>query len=192
VCADARSARRVGCNLKPVLSPLRTGAQVRVRPVEPADKPRLAAFLARLSPETVRGRFLTAKPGLSAAELRYLTEIDGRDHVALVAVPLDEPDRIVAVARSVRIADRPDTAEMAVVVDDEWQGHGLGSLLAEALADAARKAGIRRLAAIMLGANEPARRLVLRIAERLEDDAPAVVASDVHDGVRELTVELAR
>jgi GNAT superfamily N-acetyltransferase len=192
VCGDARSARRVGCNLKPVLSPLRTGAQVRVRPVEPADKPRLAACLARLSPETVRGRFLTAKPGLSAAELRYLTEIDGRDHVALVAVPLDEPDRIVAVARSVRIADLPDTAEMAVVVDDEWQGHGLGSLLAEALADAARKAGIRRLAAIMLGANEPARRLVLRIAERLEDDAPAVVASDVHDGVRELTVELAR
>ena len=97
----------------------------------------------------------------------------------------------VAVARSVRIADPPDTAEMAVVVDDEWQGHGLGSLLAETLADAARKAGIRRLAAIMLGANEPARRLVLRIAERLEDDAPAVVASDVHDGVRELTVELA-
>jgi hypothetical protein len=43
----------------------------------------------------------------------------------------------------------------------------------------------------MLGGNEPARRLILRIARRLAGDAPAVVGNEVHDGVRELTVELA-
>jgi acetyltransferase len=175
-----------------MIATLRTGVPVRVRPIRPGDKPRLEASLARLSAETVRRRFLTAKPRLSAGELRYLTEIDGRDHVALVATPVNDPDRIVAVGRSVRLAHASDTAEMAIVVADEWQGLGLGSVLAEALAEAAREAGIRRLAAVMLGANEPARRLVLRIARRLEGDAPAVVASDVHDGVRELTVELAR
>jgi acetyltransferase len=172
-----------------MLATLRTGAVVRVRPIRPADKPRLEAFLAKLSPETVRRRFLTAKPRLSTVELRYLTEVDGRDHVALVALSEGE---IVAVGRSVRLAQVPDTAEMAIVVGDAWQGQGLGSLLAEALAGAAREAGIRRLAAVMLGDNEPARRLVLRIARRLGDDTPAVVTSDVHDGVRELTVELSR
>jgi acetyltransferase len=172
-----------------MVTTLRSGVSVRVRPIRPADKPRIQAFLAGLSPETVRRRFLTAKPRLSAVELRYLTEVDGRDHVALVALSAGE---IVAVARSVRLPQLPETAEMAIVVTDAWQGQGLGSLLAEALAGAAREAGIRRLAAVMLGDNEPARRLVLRIARRLEDDAPAVVASDVHDGVRELTVELSR
>jgi acetyltransferase len=77
------------------------------------------------------------------------------------------------------------------VVGDEWQGLGLGSALAERLAEAARDAGIRRLAAVMLAENEPARRLMLRIARRLAGDEPAVVSSGTRNGVRELTVELA-
>jgi RimJ/RimL family protein N-acetyltransferase len=169
---------------------LPTGTEVLVRPIRPDDKARLADGLARLSAETVRRRFLTAKPSLSARELHYLTEVDGRDHIALVAFPAEDPEHLIGVARSVRLAEAPDTAEMAIVVGDDWQGQRLGSLLAEALADAARAAGIRRLAAVMLGDNEPARRLVLRIARRLAGDAPAVVGSRVHDGVRELTVEL--
>jgi acetyltransferase len=147
--------------------------------------------LARLSAETVRRRFLAAKPRLSADELRYLTEIDGHDHIALVAFLEDDPARMVAVARSVRLADLPDTAEMAVVVADEWQGLGLGGALAEQLAAAAHHAGIRRLAAVMLAGNEPARRLMLRIADHLAGDQPLLVESDIHDGVRELTVGLA-
>ena len=170
---------------------LPSGTEVRVRPIRATDKARLRAGLARLSAETVHKRFLTAKPAFSAGELRYLTEVDGHDHIALVAVPEDDPGHLIAVARSVRLADMPDTAEMAIVVADEWQGLGLGSVLAEALADEARAAGSRRLAAVMLGDNEPARRLILRIARRLADDAPAVVGQSIHDGVRELTVELA-
>jgi RimJ/RimL family protein N-acetyltransferase len=98
---------------------------------------------------------------------------------------------LVGVARSVRLAEAPDTAEWAIVVGDEWQGQGLGGALAQALADAARGAGIRRIAAVMLGDNAPARRVVLRIARRLAGDTPAVVDNHVHDGVRELTVEIA-
>lgn len=169
---------------------LRSGAKVLVRPIRADDKALLEAGLERLSPESVRSRFLAAKPSFSARELRYLTEIDGRDHIALVAMLEDDPGRLLAVARSVRLTDAPDTAEMAIVVLDEWQGQGLGSALAEALADVAREAGIRRLAAVMLGTNGAARRLVLRIGRRLAGDEPAVVDSGIHDGVRELTVEL--
>jgi RimJ/RimL family protein N-acetyltransferase len=170
---------------------LRNGTQVRVRPIRAGDKLMLEDGLARLSAETVRRRFMAAKPRLSAGELRYFTEIDGHDHIAFVAVLEQDPDRMVAVARSVRLAGVQDTAEMAIVVGDEWQGLGLGSALAEHLAEAAHDAGIRRLAAVMLADNEPARRLMLRIARRLAGDEPAVVESGIHDGVRQLTVELA-
>jgi acetyltransferase len=170
---------------------LPNGTEVRIRPIRPDDKARLQAALAGFSQETVRRRFFTAKPRLSANELRYLTEVDGHDHIALVAVAAEDPSTIVGVARSVRLAEAPDTAEWAIVVVDEWQGQGLGGALARALADAARRTGIRRIAAVMLGDNAPARRVVLRIARRLAGDTPAVVDNHVHDGVRELTVEIA-
>jgi hypothetical protein len=61
----------------------------------------------------------------------------------------------------------------------------------ERMVGVARDTGIRRIAAVMLAGNEPARRLVLRIARRLSGDEPAVVDGGIHDGVREVTVELA-
>ena len=78
------------------------GTQILIRPIEATDKLRLSVALSRLSRETIRSRFLAAKPRLSAAELRYLTEVDGHDHIALVATLADDPESIVAVARSSR------------------------------------------------------------------------------------------
>jgi RimJ/RimL family protein N-acetyltransferase len=152
-----------------------------IRPIEPGDKERLVNGLAQLSAESIRKRFLAAKPRFTKSELRYLTEVDGRNHIALVAL-LD--DELVAVARCVRLPDRPDTAEMAIVVGDPWQGQGLGTALTHALADAAVAAGIRRFAAVMLGDNEAARRLMRTFSRRLEE-------ARVAGGLREVTVELA-
>src|SRR3954468_2483275 len=145
------------------------GERVLIRPTEPGDKAKLVTGLRRLSEESIRKRFLAAKPRFSSAELRYLTEVDGVNHIALVAVLEDDPDTLVAVARCVRLPDRPATAEMAIVVGDPWQGQGLGRALATALGDAARAAGIRRFAATMLGDNEAARRLMRTFALRLEE-----------------------
>ena len=61
------------------------GAQVLIRPIRPDDKGMLSDGLRRLSPESAQRRFLTPKRSFSRTELRYLTEVDGRDHVALVA-----------------------------------------------------------------------------------------------------------
>jgi RimJ/RimL family protein N-acetyltransferase len=152
-----------------------------IRPIEPGDKERLVNGLRQLSEETIRRRFLAAKPRFTQAELRYLTEVDGVNHIALVAL---EGDQLVAVARCVRLPDRPGTAEMAIVVGDPWQNQGLGRAMATALADAALAVGIRRFAATMLGDNEPARRLMRTFARRLEE------AQDSF-GVREVLVELA-
>jgi RimJ/RimL family protein N-acetyltransferase len=167
-----------------VVYTLPSGNRVLVRPIAPGDKDKLARGLRQLSEASIRKRFLAAKPRFTRAELRYLTEVDGVNHIALVAVLEDDPDQLVAVARCVRLPDRPDTAEMAIVVGDPWQNQGLGRALATALADAALAAGIRRFAATMLGDNEPARRLMRTFALRLEEGLVA-------GGVREVLVELA-
>jgi RimJ/RimL family protein N-acetyltransferase len=160
------------------------GGRVRIRAIEPEDKDRLATGLRQLSDESIRKRFLAAKPKFSRAELRYLTEVDGVNHIALVAVLEDDPDQLVAVARCVRLPDRPGTAEMAIVVGDPWQGQGVGTAMAHVLADAALAVGIRRFAATMLGDNEAARRLMRTFARRLDEGR-------VSGGVREVLVDLA-
>ena len=167
-----------------MLYTLPNGSRVLVRPIAPGDKDKLERGLRQLSEESIRKRFLAAKPRFTRAELRYLTEVDGVNHIALVAVLEDDPDQLVAVARCVRLPGRPATAEMAIVVGDPWQNQGLGRALATALADAALAAGIRRFAATMLRDNEPARRLMRTFARRLEE-------GQVSGGVREVLVELA-
>ena len=143
---------------------LRNGRAVEIRSIRADDKARLAAGHARLSPETQRRRYLSAKPRLTANDLRYLTEVDGHDHAALVAVLPEQPEIIVAVGRFVRLAGDPEAAEFAIVVGDPLQGRGLGTLLARELAAAARATGIRRFAATMLGDNDAVRRLMATIS----------------------------
>jgi RimJ/RimL family protein N-acetyltransferase len=168
-----------------MLRTLSGGTPVLIRPVEPGDKPRLAAAMGRLSAESARRRFLAAKPSLSAAELRYLTEVDGSDHIALVAVLADDPERIVGVARCVRVAPGAGTAEFAIVVGDPLQGLGLGTALTRALGAAAARAGIRRFSATTLAENAAVGRLIDDVAEHV-DERPAA------GGVRELLAELPR
>jgi RimJ/RimL family protein N-acetyltransferase len=152
---------------------LSDGTAVAIRPIAAGDKQELQDGLQRLSDEAVQRRFLVPKVRFTKAELRYLTEVDGHDHVALVAESERWPGTIVAVARYVRLNDDPDTAEAAIVVADELQGLGLGTLLAERLAAAATVHGVRRFTAEMLGDNRPAQRLMELLTARLAEGDPA-------------------
>jgi len=147
---------------------LADGSLLLIRPIRPDDKLLLECGAAGFSTETLARRFLSPKTRLSAAELRYLTEVDGHGHVAYVAVLPDDPRRLIAVGRWVRWHDDRDAAEVAIVVADEWQRRGVGSLLATALADEARFRGIRRFTATMQADNLPAHRLMARLTDRLE------------------------
>jgi protein lysine acetyltransferase len=157
-----------------------------IRPIRPDDKGMLSDGLRRLSLQSVQRRFLTPKRSFSRAELRYLTEVDGRDHVALVAEnPCADPSRrLIAVARFVRNAAEPDTAEIAVTVGDSWQGRGLGSVLGTHLAHLARNRGIGTFTATMASENTPAHRLMARLTSELRQQ-------HVGGGVDELTLDLA-
>lgn len=147
---------------------LRDETPLLVRPIGPDDKQLLVRGLSELSPASVQRRFLAPKPRFTRSELRYLTEVDGRDHVALVAVDPADPERLVGVARWVRLHEDAEAAEVAIVVGDDWQGRGVGSLLAEAVAEEARLRGIRRFTATMQSDNLPAHRLMARLTDHLE------------------------
>jgi RimJ/RimL family protein N-acetyltransferase len=159
------------------------GAQLYVRHVKPGDKSLIGKAWRLLSEDSQRRRFLAPKPTLTTRDLRYLTELDGTDHVALVALRMDEPNRLVAVARYVRLPDAPETAEVAVTVADQMQGKGIGKQLAVLLADEARGRGIHRFTASILSDNRPALKLMAAMSERLE--------SHSDHGVRDLVADLA-
>ena len=126
---------------------LRDGSAVLIRQVRSTDAPLVADGFARLSAASRQMRFLGVKKDLSAAELRYLTDVDHHDHEALVAL-----DRAggqgVGIARYVRDAGDPQAAEIAVTIVDDWQGRGLGTELLARLSDRARAEGIRRFTAL--------------------------------------------
>jgi len=151
-----------------VLTVLDDGMEVAIRPIRPSDKALLAGGLTRLSDSSIHKRFLGPKPRFTRSELRYLTEVDGVNHVALVAVTPGWEGDIVAVARFVRL-DGPQDAEAAIVVADSLQGKGLGKALARMIADAARERGITRIHATLSSENPPALALMRVISERLSD-----------------------
>jgi GNAT superfamily N-acetyltransferase len=128
---------------------LADGTTVQVRAIRPDDDDALRAFHSRLSPESIVLRFFSAHPRLSDAEVQRFTHVDGVDRVALVA---EHGPEIVAVARYDRSPGR-DEAEVAFVVDDAFQGHGLGTILLQRLAGTARSHGIRWLVADTLSEN---------------------------------------
>jgi GNAT superfamily N-acetyltransferase len=158
---------------------LRDGSRVLLRPVEPADKSLLVAGFARLSPESRYHRFLAPLPELSDAQLRYFTEVDHHDHEALAAVdPVS--GRGVGVARFVRLHDRPEVAEAAVTVADDWQDRGLGTLLLEALAERARNEGITTFTGLLLATNREMLELLEHIARvRVVDRQTGTVEVEV-------------
>jgi len=117
---------------------LRDGSLVRLRQGHSSDKELLIRGFARLSPESRYRRFLAATPELTEEMVRYLTQIDHRDHEAIIALE-DKTGEGIGVARYVRSKERPDVAEVAVTVVDDWQGRGLGTLLLEAISARARR-----------------------------------------------------
>ena len=120
-----------------------------LRPIRPDDAPRLVEFHRQLSPHSVYMRFFTFHPTLSEAEVARFTTVDYVNRLALVATV---DDRLVAVGRFDR-APGESEAEVAFIVADEFQHHGIGSLLLDELARAARDRGVETFRADTLAEN---------------------------------------
>lgn len=152
-----------------------------MRPIHTDDKDLLQAGVAALSPQSAYNRFLTGKSSLTPGELRYLTEVDGLDHIALVVLGRNRD--LVAVGRIVRDKWQPGTAELAVVVADAWQRRGIGRLLTRELT---LRSGVDRVSGTMLATNRAALALMRGIGP-LEYSA---IASGVRDVVARVSADI--
>jgi RimJ/RimL family protein N-acetyltransferase len=132
---------------------------IRIRPIEPRDHDRLRAFYAGLSEESRRTRFFAPTGGIGDRQSAWFCTPDHTHREGLVAVTRHGlRERIVGHVCIEPIDER--TAEIAVAVDDAFQGRGIGRRLAIAAADAARSDGYTRLVATMLAGNPAIQRLL--------------------------------
>ncbi|GAB09348.1 putative acetate--CoA ligase [Gordonia araii NBRC 100433] len=128
------------------------GGVVHLRPIVPDDADDVVAFHSRLSERTRYMRYFGPTPVLPPREVARVTTVDYRDRVALVAL-LGGKIIAIGVYEGLAAAGRPESAEVAFVVDDAHQGRGLGPILLEHLAGAAAENGFTRFEAEVLAEN---------------------------------------
>jgi GNAT superfamily N-acetyltransferase len=135
------------------LEVLRDGTAMRIRAIRPDDKQRLLQHFNGLSAQSIYYRFFGIKRSLTEDDLARLTELDFVNHVGLAAtVQAGDDERFIAVGRYIRTQD-PHRAEVAFAVLDEYQGHGIGTLLLKHLARIAQRNGISEFGADVLASN---------------------------------------
>ena len=150
-----------------------------LRLIRPDDEPRLVALYGRLSRHTAYQRFFAAMQRLPPDWAHFLANVDYRTRLALV-VERPDADELVAVARY-EPSGTEGIAEVAFVVQDDWQGRGLGRLLLAELIAAAQTRGIRRFRAYVLADNYRMLRLLARHTR--------VVERRIEGGVADLLFE---
>jgi GNAT superfamily N-acetyltransferase len=161
---------------------LRDGTRVTLRHVRSDDLAELKRGLERLSPESRYRRFLGAVTPLTDQQLRYLVNVDGHDHVAIVVerdTPGPQGEVGLAIARFVRLKDDPSVAEAAITVADDMQGKGLGRLLALTLARAAHERGVRRFRGEILEDNTAVRQLLADVGAMVSTPEDGGMVFDV-------------
>jgi RimJ/RimL family protein N-acetyltransferase len=131
---------------------LRDGVSVPVREVRAEDAGALRRLVDRSSERSIELRFFGPVKELSEERARSFAEVDGVDRFALVALDPEDEGEIIAVVRYEREAGT-DGAEYAALVEDRFQGRGLGIGLTRQLIEAARERGIGRLHALVMREN---------------------------------------
>jgi RimJ/RimL family protein N-acetyltransferase len=160
------------------------GTAAWIRPVLPSDRELHRTAYEHLSDRTKYQRFLTPVPHLTDELLDQLVDdVDGVDHVAYYLFLDGQRSALpVAIGRIVRYPNHPDTADIAVTVQDDWQGHGIATTLLRILVDR-RPVGVRRILTVVSADNEPSRRMLRRIGLARQE-------TPIGDGVVEFRINL--
>jgi GNAT superfamily N-acetyltransferase len=147
------------------------------RTVRPEDASALQRFLRRCSERTIYLRFFGSLDEFPVEKAQYFAQVDDVDHVAFVALDPDNQDEIIAIVRCDR-EQGEEHAEYAAIVEDGWQGCGVGIALTRLLIDVAWENGVRYFYALVMGKNtrmlELLRRLDLPEQERQVQDVKRV------------------
>ena len=146
----------------------KSGVTVSIRNIEAADDQLLFDLYKQLSPETRRLRFLSERPNLPDEEIWKLavrlSHIDELTEAALIATVQDDGrERAVGVARLARDSAEARAAEFAIVIRDDFQQEGLGTLLFDLLLQVAMVRGLETLRGYSLAENQGLLRLVQKV-----------------------------
>jgi GNAT superfamily N-acetyltransferase len=136
---------------------LRNGMLVTFRAIRADDKDAILESFKGLDDDTLYSRFFAPKKYLSERELKQLTEVDFEETVALViTLPVEGQEKIIGGGRYISFKDAKgiDSAEFAMIVEEDYQGFGLGKLIFKHLILIARAQGIGKFEAEVLPANE--------------------------------------
>ena len=128
------------------------GTSVPVRRIKAEDATALQRLVSRSSDRSIELRFFGSMKKLSDEMARRFADVDGKDRFALVALDPENSDEIVGVVRYAR-EGYDDGAEYAALIEDRFQGRGLGIRLTKALIGAARENGIGHLYALVMREN---------------------------------------
>ncbi len=135
------------------------GAVVPVRAIRPNDARALQRLHGRLSELSIRLRYHGSMKELRDRMAEQLACVDGVNRFALVALDPEKQDEIIAVVRFDRQGDTAK-GEYAALVEDRWQGRGLGVAMTYQLIDVARDKGIRLLFGALMLENKPMLKLL--------------------------------
>jgi len=160
---------------------LPSGYDVTFRTVRPNDASALQRFLGRCSERTIYLRFFGSLNEFTQQKAQYFAQVDGIDHFAFVSLDPNDQDEIIAIVRYDREPGY-EQAEYAAIVQDSWQGHGIGIALTRRLVGVAWDNGVRYFYAMVMGKNK-------RMLELLRHlDLPE--QEHYEEGVKRVEVEL--
>jgi acetyltransferase len=160
---------------------LEGSTEVLIRPIRPEDEPLMARFHATLSERSVYLRYFHMLPLDARIDHKRLTRICFIDYDREMVLVAEQAAEILAVGRLIREGNAKE-AEFAVLISDEFQGHGLGTELLKRLIEIARADGLDRVTADILGENRQMIEICKLLGFRLEYGGDSVVKAklDLH------------
>ncbi len=133
---------------------LHDGTEIFFRPIKPTDDAALSKMLYSLSPASIRTRYMAQTVAFPHRDIQRLTNIDYTQDISIVGtVPGVSGDQVVAIAQYY-LDPKTQAAEVAFLVQDEWQKKGMGTFLLAYLAQIAKQRGVKQFYAKVLAANK--------------------------------------
>ena len=164
---------------------LRDGTEIFFRPIKPADEPALSEMLYSLSENSIQTRYFAHTMRFPHRDVQQLTNIDYRQNLSLVGVvPSTSGEQIVAIAQYF-LDPKTQAAEVAFIVQDEWQQKGMGTFLLDCITQIAKQRGVKRFYAKVLPTNKPMLTIFHNSGYKVNTEFDGEVYSITYDLVKE-------
>jgi acyl-CoA hydrolase/GNAT superfamily N-acetyltransferase len=151
---------------------------VNFRAIKPSDEEEMRKLFYRFSDNTVYYRYFSHVKSMPHKEMQEYVNIDYQKTLSIVGTIAESGgERIIAEGRYVRLSDRPSYAEVAFVVDENYQGKGIASFLLKMLIQAAAEQGIEGFSADVLYDNKA----MLKVFEKASFPINAVIKYGVYN-----------